>query len=78
MVCRSLRSPKSAVPTRASVAPLRLGPAEEARLVTGMVITIEPGVYLEDVGGVRIEDVVAVTPSGCRVLTKTSRQLRVL
>ena len=58
--------------------PPRLGPSEEARLVTGMVITIEPGVYLEDVGGVRIEDVVAVTPTGCRVLTKTSRQLRVL
>ena len=58
--------------------PPRVGPTEEARLVTGMVITIEPGAYLEDVGGVRIEDVVAVTPTGCRVLTKTSRQLRVL
>ena len=58
--------------------PPQVGPAEETRLVTGMVITIEPGAYLEDVGGVRIEDVVVVTPTGCRVLTRTSRQLRVL
>jgi Xaa-Pro aminopeptidase len=40
-----------------------------------MVITVEPGIYLPDEGGVRIEDVVVVTPSGCEVLTPTSKEL---
>jgi Xaa-Pro aminopeptidase len=38
-------------------------------LQPGMVFTIEPGVYLEGVGGVRIEDDVLVTGEGCLVLT---------
>ena len=40
----------------------------KTRLKPGMVITIEPGIYLPDVGGVRIEDDVLVTKTGCRVL----------
>lgn len=44
-------------------------------LQPGMVITIEPGVYLPGRWGVRIEDMVVVTEQGCEVLTPTSKEL---
>ncbi len=37
-------------------------------------ITIEPGVYIEGVGGIRIEDTVLVTATGCEILTPTSKE----
>ena len=40
-----------------------------------MVVTVEPGIYLPDWGGIRIEDDVLVTPDGCEVLTHVPKSL---
>lgn len=58
--------------------PPRIGKRDKGRLETGMAITIEPGVYLEGFGGIRIEDTVLVTSGGCEILTPTSKELRVI
>jgi len=58
--------------------PPRLGRKEHVQLEPGMAITIEPGVYLEGFGGIRIEDTVVVTASGGEVLTPTSKELRLV
>jgi Xaa-Pro aminopeptidase len=53
-----------------------LSPRSEATAQPGMVFTVEPGIYLPGVGGVRIEDMVVVSDSGCRVLTRISKRFR--
>jgi Xaa-Pro aminopeptidase len=56
-------------PPRISTAP--------GRLERGHVVTVEPGLYYPGLGGVRIEDVVVVTESGCRNLTEFPKHLEV-
>lgn len=58
--------------------PPRVGKKEKTPLEQGMVITIEPGVYFEGFGGIRIEDTVVVTADGCEVLTPTSKDLHTI
>ncbi len=53
----------------------RIGAGQTARLQAGMVVTIEPGIYLANRFGIRIEDMVAVTGSGGQVLTSAPKAL---
>ena len=46
-------------------------------LKAGMVVTVEPGLYYLDAGGMRIEDVVVVTKDGCNILTEAPKILEV-
>lgn len=52
-----------------------VSPRSDALAQEGMVFTIEPGVYIPEWGGVRIEDTVVVTADGCRVITLVSKEL---
>lgn len=49
--------------------------SDETRLEPGMTMTVEPGIYLEGVGGFRHSDTVVVTEGGCEVLTAFPRTL---
>ncbi|MBE9547055.1 MAG: aminopeptidase P family protein [Proteobacteria bacterium] len=56
----------------------RLSARSEDYLAAGMVITIEPGIYIPDLWGVRIEDMILVEEDGCEVLTRMPKDLRIL
>ena len=58
--------------------PPALNPKNNTTLQPGMVVTVEPGIYIPGWGGVRIEDMVLVTESGAMRLTQSSRELIII
>lgn len=55
-----------------------LASRSETKLVPGMVVTVEPGIYLPDIGGVRIEDDILITQNGNEKLTHSPKELIIL
>jgi Xaa-Pro aminopeptidase len=55
--------------------PPRIGNKQNEKLAAGMVVTIEPGIYVPGKGGVRIEDMVVVTDTGCEVVTPVAKEM---
>ena len=52
-----------------------LSPFSDENLTPGMIVTIEPGVYLPQIGGIRIEDTALISPEGLELLTKSSKEI---
>jgi Xaa-Pro aminopeptidase len=55
-----------------------LSKASELVLKPGMMVTVEPGIYVSGLGGVRIEDDVLITENGCEIITKSTKELLIL
>lgn len=53
----------------------RLSPKSKAYLKSGMVFSIEPGIYIKNLGGVRIEDIILINGNKIEILTKSAKEL---
>lgn len=58
-------------------APMRIGPVDYT-LKAGHVFSVEPGLYYQKIGGVRIEDLVLVTKTGCKVISGYPKKLEIV
>ncbi len=56
----------------------RLSPIYETALCAGSVVTVEPGLYIPDQGGIRIEDMIVIREDGCEVFNRISKDLILL
>lgn len=56
----------------------RLSPMSKDILAAGMIVTDEPGIYIPDLGGVRIEDLILVKKDGCEVLSESPKELIII
>ena len=56
----------------------RFSKVSKDTLEVNYVMTVEPGIYVKEVGGVRIEDDVIVKESGAEILNKTSKELQII
>ncbi|WP_028588980.1 M24 family metallopeptidase [Paenibacillus massiliensis] len=56
----------------------RLSKLSDDVLKPGMVVTVEPGIYLPGLGGVRIEDDIVITDNGIRILTSSSKEFTIV
>jgi Xaa-Pro aminopeptidase len=54
---------------------INISQKSEDTLTSGMVVTVEPGVYRRGWGGIRIEDMAVVSDYGCRVLTRLPKDI---
>jgi Xaa-Pro aminopeptidase len=55
----------------------RVGANSKDRLLSGHVVTVEPGLYYPGIGGIRLEDIALVTNNGPRNLTKFEKVLEI-
>lgn len=55
-----------------------LSPLSKGKLEVGMIVTVEPGIYVPGLGGVRLEDMVHITDNGAKLITNVNKELLVL
>jgi Xaa-Pro aminopeptidase len=58
--------------------PPKLSVKKDARIYPGMIFTVEPGIYIENEYGIRVEDTVLLTENGVEILTKSTKEMIVV